>query len=115
MDLIDEEIESSLYRYLMNKCGEKRCWIEKIGGTANHIHILVRLRPAVSVSEFVQLIKGSSSHYISQILCPGSCFKWQGGYAAFSVSPQLIPSIKKYITNQKDHHKDETLNKNWEL
>jgi hypothetical protein len=31
-------------------------------------------------------------------------FEWQKGYGAFSVSPTAVPSVRKYILNQKEHH-----------
>jgi hypothetical protein len=32
-------------------------------------------------------------------------FGWQGGYAGFSVSKSLVEKTKKYIREQKEHHK----------
>ena len=32
-------------------------------------------------------------------------FKWQGGYADFSVSESNVASVRRYITNQERHHK----------
>ncbi len=34
-----------------------------------------------------------------------SKFAWQDGYSAFSVGYTQIPEVKKYIANQKEHHK----------
>jgi hypothetical protein len=36
----------------------------------------------------------------------GEFFKWQGSYAAFSVSQTEVPRIKAYIKHQKEHHGD---------
>jgi len=32
-------------------------------------------------------------------------FGWQDGYSAFSVGYTQIPAVKKYISDQKGHHK----------
>jgi hypothetical protein len=32
-------------------------------------------------------------------------FTWQGGYAAFSVSPSNASRVKRYIENQEAHHR----------
>jgi len=32
-------------------------------------------------------------------------FAWQGGYADFSVSASNLETVKKYIANQKCHHR----------
>jgi putative transposase len=47
----------------------------------------------------VQKLKGSSSHWM------GKGFSWQEGYGAFSVSPSQAPAVKKYISNQEQHHR----------
>ena len=35
-------------------------------------------------------------------------FGWQQGYGAFSYSKSLVPAVKKYIENQKEHHRHVT-------
>ena|GEM_PF-645656 len=104
LNLIDEDMEPVLYKYLRNKSVEHKCWVEQIGGTSNHIHILTRLTTSISVSHYAQSLKGSSSHFISQIHRQNEFFKWQGGYGAFSVSPFFVQKISEYILNQKNHH-----------
>jgi len=37
-----------------------------------------------------------------------SMFGWQEGYGAFSVSPERIPNVRKYIENQAEHHRTKT-------
>ena len=114
MDLIDLELEPVLYEYIRNKCEENQCWLEAIGGTADHVHVLVRFTTSISIGKLVHLIKGASSHYIGQIFRPDDFFKWQGGYSAFTVSPFQVKAIVSYIRNQKQHHQDHTWKKNWE-
>ena len=114
LDLIDPEIESVLYKYIRNKCEEKQCWLEAIGGTSNHLHILIRFITSISIGKLVHHIKGASSHYIAQIYRPDDFFKWQGGYSAFTVSPFQVKTITAYIENQKQHHNNHTWKKDWE-
>jgi REP element-mobilizing transposase RayT len=114
MDLIDPEIEPALYNYIRNKCEENKCWLIAIGGTSDHVHILVRFTTSILISKLVHQIKGASSHYIAQIIRPDDFFKWQGGYSAFTVSPNQMKSISAYILNQKQHHKNHSLKKKWE-
>jgi putative transposase len=32
-------------------------------------------------------------------------FEWQRGYAAFSVSQSMRPTVERYIARQEEHHK----------
>jgi REP element-mobilizing transposase RayT len=115
LDLIDDKLEPILYNYIVKKCRQQNGFLLQIGGTPNHIHLLVKLLPAINIGQFVKNIKGSSSHYIAQNIHPDSFFKWQGGYAAISVSPVHISRISTYITAQKEHHQMNSCNKDWEF
>lgn len=35
-------------------------------------------------------------------------FYWQDGYGAFSINPQDVDAVRRYIENQHDHHKKKT-------
>ena len=72
-----------------------------IGGTENHVHVLVRLPTDVSVSEAVQKLKSNSSRWLRKA---GSWPGWQEGYGAFSVSPRNADAVRRYIQNQSEHH-----------
>jgi len=115
LDLIDDKLEPILYNYISKKCRQQNGILLQIGGTSNHVHLLVKLLPAINIGQLVKNIKGSSSHYIAQIIRPDSFFKWQGGYGAISVSPAHLSKISMYIAVQKEHHQINTCIKDWEF
>ena len=41
-------------------------------------------------------------------VCPFSPFRWQNGYAAFSVSHSVCPKVHTYIASQVEHHRKMT-------
>ena len=45
----------------------------------------------------------------------GGAFKWQGAYAAFTVSEYEVSKVRNYIRNQKEHHCKATIIKRYEL
>ena len=87
LDLINDELEPILYSYITKKCRQQKGLLLQIGGTPNHVHLLVKLLPAINISQFVKNIKGSSSHYIAQIIRPDSFFKWQ----------RLVPDMQQLL------------------
>jgi REP element-mobilizing transposase RayT len=87
----------------------------EIGGVEDHIHVLVQLPAPVSVSELMKQIKGASSHLVTHEVSGGGNFKWQGAYAAFSVSETDLPAVRAYIRNQKKHHAQRTLRTELEI
>jgi len=79
-----------------------------IGGTTDHIHVLLSLPGMMSFSKAVQLIKGGSSKWINDTFPGPKKFTWQEGYGAFSVSVSQVPKTITYINNQKEHHRKKT-------
>jgi REP element-mobilizing transposase RayT len=73
-----------------------------IGGTNNHVHLLLALPSGRNISDVMRDIKANSSRFIR---ANNRSFAWQDGYAAVSVSPSQIPAVKKYIANQEEHHR----------
>jgi putative transposase len=73
-----------------------------VGGTSNHVHLLIGLPPASALSEVLQKLKANSSRWLSE---NGVEFEWQKGYGAFSVSPSLLTTVQAYIRNQEEHHR----------
>jgi len=76
----------------------------------NHIHLAATVPPNMSLSSFVQKIKGGSTHLINQfILDLDYQFQWQSSYGVVSFDKRALPNIKRYIAKQKQHHQNNTL------
>lgn len=76
----------------------------QIGGTADHVHLLVTLRQQLGLADFMRKLKANSSTWMHQTF-PDCGVWWQTGYAAFSVSHSALGRVSKYITNQEEHHR----------
>jgi REP element-mobilizing transposase RayT len=72
-----------------------------IGGTSNHVHLLLRVAPHFAVAEITQKIKANSSRWLRQM---GSWPGWQEGYGSFTVSISNLAVVRRYIHNQPQHH-----------
>lgn len=112
--LITSPLEERLYAYLRKKIYELEGNLIALNGIEDHLHLLVQLAPKNSPSKFVKDIKGSSSHFLTHEVGPDSCFKWQQGYAIFSVGEREVPKIRAYIEKQKEHHQSKTTEAKWE-
>jgi REP element-mobilizing transposase RayT len=73
-----------------------------IGGTSNHIHILLSLPATMPLAKAVQLIKGASSKWMNDL---GHTFAWQEGYGAFTVGVSGQAATIRYINSQEEHHR----------
>jgi REP element-mobilizing transposase RayT len=79
-----------------------------VGGTTNHVHLLLGLGPAVTVSEIVNRIKSNSSKWARQAAPVMDAFAWQEGYGSFTVSASNVPAVQEYIRKQEEHHQSGT-------
>ncbi len=100
--LIDPEIEPRIFRAIAEKSDELNCALHAIGGTADHVHVLLRMHPSLSVAGVVGAAKGASSHLVQREI--GEPFRWQTGYSAFTVAAQDVSVVESYIRRQKEHH-----------
>ena len=96
-------MEKMLYDYIHQKWREKKAFIYALGGMPDHVHLVCSVPASLSVSEFVQLIKGSSSHYVSHCSERAS-LRWQRGYAYLTFAKHDLDAVASYVQGQKKHH-----------
>lgn len=101
---IPEAYERDLYAYIFGIIKNKNCQLIRIGGTPNHIHLLVNLNAEMAPSRFAQIVKQSSSRWMHQNEKFRHFECWGKEYFAFSKSQEDVATIKNYIANQKQHH-----------
>ena len=103
-NFIYEPFESQLYKYIAKVCNNLNCYVIKIGGYRNHVHILCNLARTIAMMDLLEKVKSSSSKWFKTLDPSLESFYWQDGYGAFSVSPQNVDVVKSYITKQHEHH-----------
>lgn len=106
--LLQKEWREDLHKYITGIFQHNQHKVLQINSMADHIHILIGLRPHQSISTLIQNIKTESSKWINaQKLCQRP-FNWQEGYGAFSYSKDQVPDVIRYIRDQENHHRKET-------
>ena len=109
LPLIKPEFRNDLFAYLGGIIREIRGTALIISGTADHVHVLVRIRPVHSAAEVARVIKTNSSGWVRAKW--SSDFAWQTGYGVFSVSESNVGAVTKYISSQEQHHKKHSFQK----
>jgi REP element-mobilizing transposase RayT len=79
-----------------------------VNGVADHVHILVGLRPAMAISDLVRDVKNNSSNFINGRGLLRSQFRWQNGFGSFTFLHSHMKNVYDYILNQEEHHRKET-------
>ena len=106
--LEDRSTRDNIHLRLGGLCNELGCPVIRVGGVADHIHVLCRFGKSITVSDFHKEFKRKSSRWIKTASPDLTDFYWQSGYGAFSVSPGHVDELRRYIENQEEHHKTET-------
>ncbi len=97
-----------LHSYLGGTAGRLGCQPLRTGGVSDHIHLLTTLSRTVTIAEFVKELKRVSTGWIQQQRGTYRNFRWQSGYAVFSVSESKVAEVVRYIDSQEEHHKSVT-------
>ncbi|MDR2841241.1 MAG: transposase [Paludibacter sp.] len=97
-----------LYQEMWGIITSKGGYLYRINSMPDHVHILFTMPATVSLSEFMQTLKGSSSKIIKTQDGFEKFVAWGEGYAALSKSIEDKQQIINYIINQQEHHKTTT-------
>jgi REP element-mobilizing transposase RayT len=98
------EIQPDLWAVLGNLVKEEQGIPLIINGMPDHVHLLVKLRQDTAVSDVIRHLKARSSFWIHKD-CWREEFAWQTGYGLFTVSESQVATVRRYIVNQEEHHR----------
>ncbi len=102
--MIHTDVEQPLYGYIAGIIKGLGGRPIQINGMPDHIHVLSTLPRTISIADYIEAIKSSSSKWIKTQDSRLSNFTWQRGYGTFSVSGSAVSIVSQYIMNQKAHH-----------
>jgi putative transposase len=102
---LDLSMRPRLHAYIATVARNSECECYRAGGTADHVHLAVRLSRTIPIAGLVEELKTSSSKWLKLQGPTKGRFAWQRGYGAFSVSASELDSLQAYIDGQQEHHK----------
>ena len=106
--LAGDTLRDETHHFLGGVCNQRDCPVLRVGGVADHVHILCRLGRTLSVGELIKELKRESLQWLKGKDAAMADFAWQNGYGAFSVSPSHVDSLREYIDAQQEHRRVET-------
>lgn len=92
---LKSDIQEDLYRYIGHKCKAYGYQAFAINGMEEHIHVVLRLPPTVTVAEAVGKLKGSSSRFLTKNF--DLPFKWQEGYGALTFGKRDLDKTERIL------------------
>jgi REP element-mobilizing transposase RayT len=103
--LLADGIRLDVHAYLGGILRELDAIPIAIGGTADHVHLLIRLPADLALADCLRIVKTNSSRWVKERWPQQRKFAWQGGYGAFSVSESRRAAVIRYIRDQAQHHR----------
>lgn len=103
---IDLRVARFLDRFLRAVAEQERALVLEIGLVQTHVHLLVRVHPAVQVPRLLQRMKGGSANVASREghAATGSGLRWAKGYSIVSVGLASLPVARQYVRGQASRH-----------
>ncbi len=105
---IGPELQLRLFPYIGGIARAERTNAVAVGGTEDHVHLLLELRATAAIAKALQVIKANSSKWVHETYPRLADFAWQQGYGAFTIGASQVERTVKYIGGQKEHHRTQT-------
>jgi len=107
-NLLQKTWRDEVFKYMAGIIKAKNQKPIIVNGVADHVHLLIGLKPVVALSDLIREIKNNTTNFINEKKFVKGKFSWQEGYGAFSYSHSQLDNVYKYIFNQEEHHKKKT-------
>jgi REP element-mobilizing transposase RayT len=101
---ITRDLREDLYQFIGNTVHSHGGSLIQIGGTTDHVHLLLQLRSEHSVSDTVLVVKSTAARWMEQRRNGHRRFAWQPGFGAFSVGESQLPAVSRWLRGQERHH-----------
>jgi putative transposase len=105
-NIIPPEMRDDLWAFLGGIARKNGFKALMVGGTENHVHVLLSLTSDMPLAKAMQLMKGASSRWMNENHNKG--FAWQEGYGAFTVGISQKNLTIAYIRSQSEHHRKQS-------
>jgi len=106
--VLNKKAAAGLLQYLLEYADEQGMYMKINFVNADHVHALIDVPTGLSIEKVVQLLKGSSSHWVNSNELVTGKFAWSRGYGAFSVSHSNVDLVARYIADREEHHRVRT-------
>jgi len=102
--LIQPDYKEEIYKYITGIVTNQGQKMLQINGVADHVHLLIGMKPNIALSDLVRDVKAGSSKFINERRWIKGKFNWQEGFGAFSYGHSQLDQVIQYIRDQEKHY-----------
>ncbi|GAA4320322.1 IS200/IS605 family transposase [Flaviaesturariibacter amylovorans] len=107
--LITPDWKDRLHQYAIGLIHEHGHQVLALNTMPDHLHVLFRYNINETIPQLMQHLKRDTSRWINEHRLARERFAWQTGYGGFVVEPARIDLVIRYIRNQEQHHRRQTM------
>lgn len=104
--LVDEDIRKQMHQRLSSIGDGMGCPCVLVSGSDDHVHLLIKGSPELSVDEMVDTLKADSAAWLQARDGFYADFDWQESSVAFTESPEYVGTIKGELERHEQMHKE---------
>jgi len=102
---LTDDLRPDVCNYIGGIIKHERGCLLAAGGIEDHLHLLFTGHPAKALSDTMSKVKSNASRWLRAERAM-TTFAWQDGFGAFSVSQSAVEDVRRYIDNQREHHRN---------
>lgn len=102
--LIEGEIRRLVYGAIMRKAEELGAIVHAIGGTGDHVHVVLTIPPQLALADCVRALKLASAQEVNRRMRLLTPLFWQKSYGAFTFGERSLPVVIEYVQRQEQLH-----------
>ena len=106
---MDKSNRRRLYLYLHNILLKYECYVLRINGVSDHLHIILSIPPKVCISKLVKELKQDSSKWVRVNYIFPTWTGWQRGFFVASYAFEARKNLVEYVKRQEAHHGETSL------
>ncbi|NPA90180.1 MAG: IS200/IS605 family transposase [Chloroflexi bacterium] len=104
--LLEGEIKGLAYEAIRHGAEQLGATVLAVGGTNNHVHVVLIIPPRIAVSDCIHELKRTSRHTVNQHLGLLTRLRWQKGYGVFTFGKRSLESVIEYVQHQEELHRN---------
>jgi|AMFO01.1.fsa_nt_gi Transposase and inactivated derivatives len=112
--LLEGEVKGIAFGAIQRRAYELGVTVHALGGTSNHLHLVLTIPPQLAVGDCIQELKRASRQAVNQRLGLLTRLRWQREYGVFTFGERSLPSVVDYVLRQEAIHRGGELKRYYE-
>ena len=103
--LLEGEVRGIAYGAIQHRAQELGITLHALGGTNNHLHLVMTVPPQLAVADCIHALKRASRQAVNQRLGLLTRLRWQRGYGVFTFGERSLSTVVDYVMRQEEIHR----------